>query len=953
MKQIDANLEIIKEAIEWVNKAPSMQGAKGENASNKLVNFRRELKRKKMALEDNPAAAIYGASQMGKSYLVSNLLSEDKQPFTVIDGKKKDYIFLDEINPIGRKTEATSLITRFSVNYDWINPEFPVKAKLLSLADLVLVLCDSYYHDLKPQMDKTLKTDAINSKVSEFCKKYESVSASKQTLFGEDDIWDIYDYLVKYIANKAINVIHSDFFKKISKLIAKIQPDEWGEIFAILWNGNEKITKLFTNLLIQYAKLNFKDVVYLPIESTLRKKGTLLDVARLKEIYGEAADTEQDYVPDTNVMIIENEKEQKFVPNFSKSYLCALTAELTFRLSDKLKGNENKRFLRNTDLLDFPGARNRLGIYEESIVDKDIPNMLLRGKVAYLFNKYSYFEKINILLLCQNQEKVEIQNILPGLISDWIGEMLGKTPEARNKSIDIFKIPPFFVISTMFNVDLEFDFNNDKLGNIDALNNRWKRRFITVLNEAFGSNNNWFKKWTTSEPNFQNIYLLRDFRFSTDTTSKLFKGFNENKTETEEIVHSAYPTLKEDLFKSFLEYPFVEAHFKNPEKSWTAATNRNKDGTELIIENLTIAADNAEKARNEKIVERLKEMLKEICDFLKDNHNSDDKAKELVKAIRTAGTIQAKLAIAFGANPYFLGTMMRELMLTQAEVHNLYQIKIRDIESRDIINMDKYNGIRLTVIDGFSPEPNDFNVNLERLQMAFEIPTLEECKEFFEKDGIDLNELFYGNAERVKNFSQVLADTLEVYCFEQHMPKKRPNLANIFSEEGLENVQNMLHRLFKKLQIPKIIANKIRHIDGYRNKEDIYEMIADISTEIINKFIHSVGLEYYDESNFNDLENTKKYVVGKLIWNHDDLKFEQNTRKEAAELITDMGNLPALLNQNPLPAKAKRLPNYRAYIIWSDLLKVGFITASGVPDYDVASNERLGKIIEQCQTINY
>ncbi len=29
------------------------------------------------------------------------------------------------------------------------NPDYPIKAKLLSPADLVLVLCDAYYNDLK------------------------------------------------------------------------------------------------------------------------------------------------------------------------------------------------------------------------------------------------------------------------------------------------------------------------------------------------------------------------------------------------------------------------------------------------------------------------------------------------------------------------------------------------------------------------------------------------------------------------------------------------------------------------------------------------------------------------------------------------------------------------------------------------------------------------------------
>jgi hypothetical protein len=96
---------------------------------------------------------------------------------------------------------------------------------------------------------------------------------------------------------------------------------------------------------------------------------------------------------------------------------------------------KEQRIPENTDLLDFPGARNRLGIHEEEIIDEDIPKMLLRGKVAYLFNKYSYSEKINILLFCQNNEKVEVQNIVPDLLNNWIFEMIGKTPEERNNFV--------------------------------------------------------------------------------------------------------------------------------------------------------------------------------------------------------------------------------------------------------------------------------------------------------------------------------------------------------------------------------------------------------------------------------------------------------------------------------------------------------------------------------------
>lgn len=947
-KNINTQLNIIEKAIKWVKETDSMKGAKGENAYRNLVNYRRKLNKKKYALEGNPAAAIYGASQMGKSYLVSNLLSERGSPFTVIDGEGKSYVFLDEINPEGKKKEATSIVTRFSTNYKWINPAFPVKVKLLSPADIVLVLCDSYYNDVKTKIDIALKSDFINEKVKEICIKYDG-KTNQQTLLDEDSILDIYDYCHTNFSTKAANVIHSAFFEKIPSLISKTQPDDWCEIFSLLWNGNAKINNLFSVLLKNYAKLDYNSEIYVPIETVLRNKGTLLDVARLREIYGETSGTELNYKSDTSAIIFQNGQE-KLIDSFSKSFLCALTAELTFCLPKELE--TSKAFLKNTDLLDFPGARNRLGIHEEEIIDEDIPKMLLRGKVAYLFNKYSYSEKINILLFCQNNEKVEVQNIVPDLLNNWISDMIGKTPEERNNFISSSKVPPLFIISTMFNIDIQFDYNNDRSNNIDARNNRWKGRFITVFNEIFGSKK-WLTEWTTNNTNFQNIYLLRDFRFSSDTESKLFKGYNENKTENEEIFHDSYPNFRKDLRQSFIEYDFVKRHFEEPENSWDIAASINEDGTQLILDKLTFAANNINHARHEKTLNELKTLIDSIITFLKEYYNSPDKAESLLRAIATAGSIQANLDIAFGRNPYFFGSMMRELMLKNSDVYNLYLGKIRDIERRDVVNMDKYSAIRMNVSE-LNPNVN-FDMNLECLRKHYEKRTIKECQDFFENEqGIDLNELFYGNNARVKSFSQVLAKELETFWFDDYMYRNQQNLSEIVSKEGLQDIQDMLRRLYEKLNITEIIAEKIRrYVDGYRNIEDVYEMIADISAEMINKFINTVGLEYYNESNFNDLKKASENING-LSWEHDELQFEKNNKNEVAELITQMGNLSELLNQNPLPKeKLKFLPNYRNYIMWYDLLKAGFVTASGVPNYDPIANEKLGTIIKEFETIEY
>jgi hypothetical protein len=184
------------------------------------------------------------------------------------------------------------------------------------------------------------------------------------------------------------------------------------------------------------------------------------------------------------------------------------------------------------------------------------------------------------------------------------------------------------------------------------------------------------------------------------------------------------------------------------------------------------------------------------------------------------------------------------------------------------------------------------------------------------------------------------------------MQENKQNLSKIFSETGLQDIQDMLRNLFRKLQISKMIAAKIRlYVDGYRNIEDAYEMIADISAEIINKFINTVGLEYLPESDFSDLKQANEKNSLGLILEHNELKFEQNNAAEAAELITQMGNLPQLLNQNPLPQEAKRLPNYRNYIIWYNSLKVGFVSVCNIPNYDVQANKNLEIIINQCKTV--
>ena len=214
--KFDIHLNCIEDSIKWVNS--NLAGDKKEQSYSRLVEQRRKLKKIKYALSNNPAAAIYGESQKGKSYLVSSLLSSPNQPFKVIDAYGNDYDFKLDINPIGQDKESTSVVTRFSLSYNWENDEYPVKIQLLSIVDIILLLSDSYYNDLINH--KLISPEDLNSKIKEITQEINNNSSHE--IIIEDDILDIRDYFVKHFPSKAYNIISTDYFEVISKKIKHI-----------------------------------------------------------------------------------------------------------------------------------------------------------------------------------------------------------------------------------------------------------------------------------------------------------------------------------------------------------------------------------------------------------------------------------------------------------------------------------------------------------------------------------------------------------------------------------------------------------------------------------------------------------------------------------------------------------------------------------------------------------
>lgn len=109
---IDRHIAIINDTIAW-----AQEYHKESFPTEQMKEFRRKLLKIRKALVVNCSAAAYGESQVGKSYLMSSLLSSSKHPF-VIENNGREYSFIDEINPSGgnnAKIESTGVITRFTI----------------------------------------------------------------------------------------------------------------------------------------------------------------------------------------------------------------------------------------------------------------------------------------------------------------------------------------------------------------------------------------------------------------------------------------------------------------------------------------------------------------------------------------------------------------------------------------------------------------------------------------------------------------------------------------------------------------------------------------------------------------------------------------------------------------------------------------------------------------------
>ncbi|WP_135077365.1 virulence factor SrfC family protein [Terasakiella sp. SH-1] len=551
--------EVLREGEAWLRDHGENAGVVGASPQWNLRALRAQSQVLEQASSSLGNLVLYGVSQAGKSYVVSTLAA-DKGGCLEIPLGGKNYDFIDEINPPGGE-ESTGVVTRFTFSPQPAVPDpgFPVHVKLMNEADVIKTLINSYLNDVNHVAEEEADLEVENKTAW-----LQTVSkSSKNSGMDADDILGIREYLKKY-SGLHIKKFDETYWVKLIEAIPYLDVEKRCYALSPLWGNMDHYSDLYKKLREGLERLEFSSDVYCPIEKTLipRSNG-ILKVSTLAELV--KPDDEQSFVE-----VCLTKDRQIGIP---RALLTALCLELVVDLSSKQKPWDLFAY---TDLLDFPGCRSR-----KTKRPSDIPealeltkgeyaaNVLLRGKVDYLFNVYLEQRDLTSMVVCLPETINETEPLLY-VIEKWSAEMVGTTPEVRSENADL---------ATLWMNLTKFDMSLMKKKR-QLPSERWEARFKSSLYDPFNAEG-WFTKW--AEQPFNNTLCFRNTR-----EGRLDGLFTyDSKTDIQgDFVLDEGKEWFEKQEEGFLNLPLVQKHVREPQKVWDNVWSPD-GGVEYCVERIS------------------------------------------------------------------------------------------------------------------------------------------------------------------------------------------------------------------------------------------------------------------------------------------------------------------------------------------------------------------------------
>lgn len=848
---------LIYKGIKWLSKNgdESLKNSKIQMLDDNV----RKLNKVISASLKRPSVAVFGQSQVGKSFLVRTLAqSPINNKLEVLNADSK-IDFIQKINPPGGR-ESTGIITRFTTKKsDSNNANYPFKIELLNQLDIAAIIANGYIEDIKDYEDDFDKELVLNELLNIDVEQNEYSDISKHDISNFNDF-----ILSNYKEDFRIRDYKSiGYFELLIKKLPYLSFDNRYKFLQYLWGKNDFLTNLF-NLLSQTLKnIDFSDVGFLSDDAIINDinlskefslTSNILDVERVKEIF------KNKQLPNVNICT-----KSGAIKTVSRSILCALIKELQFEIPDHFENDKQRSFLLEADLLDFPGSKSRDKIPEKvfkSNSETEKLSLFVRGKVSYLFYLYNRDIGISSLLYCMDNEPPLVADS-PALLENWISKYVGNSPKQRNefqKSVtDLFKkenisfeaehFSPLLVAMTKFNIELAGKGDADIIGEPSSHDAKWFARFqenfSAYMSKPVGDK--WTENWTKNDDYFNFLFPIRDPNFSTS----IFDGYELNGIE--QTVRPEKIKKLEDMKTSFLSSTIVDKYIIDKNELWNEITTPRNTGLNYLCKYLAPSAHPAN------FIAQLKSLLKNVVnsnleilgpEFISGNMDEDlkiakRKGAQAFTAILTLNTKENTPLVDF----------MDLLSVSETEIWKLlYEYKF----SNKINENTTVNTIDLTLLKSFL---ESIGLNFEDFQNIGQIK--DSLLDFYGVPENELNDIldsqlgfklsdFKSNIDDSETQKSNFCDDIILFwskkinaqSIDDVLQKKGANNSTI---ESLKLLTNEIVKS-KSIIIVKDKINEILNVKFQNNiSKDQFNLIASCICSILNNYTFSVAWSYSND----------------------------------------------------------------------------------------------------------
>lgn len=530
-------------------------------------------------VKQRPTIGLFGASQAGKSYLVSSLAAGPNGKLTTVwDDAPID--FIRHVNPSGGNSEATGFATRFTHAEGKCPASFPVELKVLTEMELAMILINSFFADIRPSdvkmpsdenfylehlqgleslVDTKARSEynsypqAILSKINsglplteltslplDFDKDTESTeiyfNSGREITVGGDSEWnyvrpeqviELADY-VSSNSNGKVGGLDSmpNVWLKLRDMLPFMTLDGRIKALSVFWQNLPIFNETYRTLASELLKLKGHDHIYAPKSTFVtdtgdgdfvqNSTGTIMQITKLKTMFDDKSTLPCALVREgSEVTMVASTRPLETV-EINISRLAALSLELCFRLQnyEVAGGDDWGQGLATFDVLDLPGARSRDEVALQDTIDDGAEwkpggtptdNMKMRGseffrrgKVAYLFDRYTRRNEIEQLLFCIGVNSQQDVTSVLTILSDWIDKNVGNTPQKRADQT----LNPLTIIFTRYDEVFNRQLRNLQQGLPLDMNQELNIAINRIQKQ------NWFNEWTPGRP-FNKVLLAR------------------------------------------------------------------------------------------------------------------------------------------------------------------------------------------------------------------------------------------------------------------------------------------------------------------------------------------------------------------------------------------------------------------------------------------------------------